>query len=86
MNEWERLIRKAARIRQQYPKGTRIQLSYMKGESDMPAGLQGTVTVVDDIGQIHMNWENGRTMPLNVDLDRFTVLSKPEKKRDTPSR
>ena len=86
MNEWERLTRKAAYIKQQYPKGTRIQLKSMEGERDMPAGLKGTVAVVDDIGQIHMNWDNGRTLPLNTEVDSFTVLSRPEKKRDDPSR
>ena len=86
MNEWERLSRKAAYIKQRYPKGTRIRLNNMEGESDMSAGLEGTVAVVDDIGQVHMNWDNGRTLPLNTETDSFTVLSRPEKKRDTPSR
>ena len=86
LNEWERLTRKAASIKQRYPKGTRIRLSRMEGEQDMPAGLEGTVAVVDDIGQIHMDWDNGRTLPLNVEQDSFTVLSRPEKKRDDPSR
>ena len=86
MNEWERLSRKAEYIKKQYPKGTRIQLKSMEGERDMPAGLKGTVAVVDDIGQVHMNWDNGRTLPLNTEVDSFTVLSRPEKKRDDPSR
>lgn len=86
MNEWERLSRKAEYIKKQYPKGTRIRLSHMEGEPDMPAGLEGTVAVVDDIGQVHMNWDNGRTLPLNTEVDSFTVLSRPEKKRDDPFR
>lgn len=86
MNEWERLSRKAESIRQQYPKGTRIRLSNMEGELDMPSGLEGTVAMVDDIGQVHMKWDNGRTLPLNTEVDSFAILSRPEKKRDDPPR
>ena len=86
MNEWERLRRQAERVKQQFPKGTRIQLDSMAGEPDMPPGLKGEVAFVDDIGQIHMKWENGRSLALNVDEDSFTVLSVPKKKRDDMSR
>ena len=43
----------------------------MEGEADMPSGLAGTVQFVDDIGQIHVQWENGRSLALNAETDRF---------------
>lgn len=49
-------------IRELYPAGTQIILEEMSGESQMPYGLKGTVDFVDDIGQIHMNWENGSSL------------------------
>lgn len=52
MNEWERLGRQAKVIKQRYPKGTQVCLGHMEGENDMPSGLKGTVSFVDDIGQI----------------------------------
>lgn len=58
-------------IRAMYPTGTKIVLKEMAGESQMPAGLKGTVAYVDDIGQIHMEWENGSSLALNIDEDRF---------------
>lgn len=58
----------------------------MEGEDDMPAGLKGKVVFVDDIGQVHMKWQNGRGIPLNPELDKFQVLSIPTRKRDNPSR
>lgn len=86
MNEWERLSRQAKAIKQRYPKGTQVCLGHMEGEKDMPFGLKGTVSFVDDIGQIFVSWENGRSLPLNTEVDSFQVLSRPKKERDGFSR
>ena len=58
----------------------------MDSEPDMPAGLRGKVAFVDDIGQIFVNWENGRSLALNTEADSFQVVSKPTRKRDNPCR
>lgn len=58
-------------LKEKYPKGTQIVLKRMSGENQMPCGLKGTVTHVDDAGQIHMKWENGSSLALNVDEDTF---------------
>ena len=42
----------------------------------------GRVTVVDDIGQIHVTWENGSSLALVVSEDSFQVLEKPPVQRD----
>ena len=63
-----------ARIKSQYPKGTRIELIEMIGEPDFVAGLQGTVDFVDGIGQIHMIWDNGRTLALIPNEDKYKVV------------
>ena len=52
------------RIREDYPPGSHVKLIEMKGEPQMPYGLKGTVTSIDDIGQIHVRWENGSTLAL----------------------
>ena len=39
----------------------------------MLPGLKGTVKHVDDIGQIHVRWENGSGLALNLDVDSFTA-------------
>ncbi|MFQ7397231.1 MAG: DUF4314 domain-containing protein [Neglectibacter sp.] len=36
--------------------------------------MEGKVIDVDDIGQIHVEWENGSTLALNVEEDDFTVV------------
>ena len=60
-------------IRLKYPPGSHVQLIEMKGEPQMPYGLKGTVMVIDDIGQIHVNWENGSTLALTEE-DHFEKL------------
>lgn len=45
----------------------------------MPYGLKGTVKFVDDAGQIHMSWENGSSLALNIHEDTFEKVEAPEK-------
>lgn len=61
-------------MKNKYPSGTRVELIEMEGEPQMQKGLQGTVVAVDDIGQIHVQWDNGSTLALNKDADRFSTL------------
>lgn len=67
------------KIREMYPEGTQIILQEMRGESQMPYGLKGTVKFVDDAGQIHMRWENGSSLALNIDEDTFEKVETSEK-------
>ena len=72
MNEYEHLRRLAEINKKRYPAGTRILLNNMDDYLDpVPSGTRGTVDSVDDIGQIFMKWDNGRTLPLNSDVDSF---------------
>lgn len=61
-------------LRNMYPKDTRIVLHHMDDPFAPPSGTKGTVTWVDDIGQIHVNWDNGSTLALNVKLDSFSKI------------
>jgi hypothetical protein len=65
-------------LKARYSVGTRIELISMEDESDMPNGLIGTVDFVDDIGQLQMSWDNGRTLALNPDVDRFRKILQEE--------
>jgi len=59
------IIMNAERVSEEYMKGIRVVLSEMAGEDKMPSGLRGTVTSVDDIGQIHVAWDNGSSLALS---------------------
>lgn len=61
--------------KQHYPKGTRIELIHMNDPfAPVPDGTKGTVEFVDDMGQIHMKWDNGRTLALVPGEDSFRKI------------
>lgn len=45
-------------LRQQYPVGCRVELIQMDDPQAPPIGTRGTVTGVDDIGSIMVDWDN----------------------------
>lgn len=48
------------RRREQYPPGTRVELVRMNDPySKLKPGDQGTVTFVDDIGTVFVDWDRG---------------------------
>ena len=61
-------------LRKKYPAGITVRLFSMTGEPQMQEGLIGTVRLVDDIGSIHVNWENGSTLALLPDEDDFEIV------------
>ncbi len=67
MNEKRAWIMKRA-----YPEGARIVLDMM-GEDPrpVPPGTKGTVACVDDMGTVHVDFDNGRRLGLVPGEDRF---------------
>ena len=50
-------------MREKYPKGCRVELVKMDDPyREMPPGLQGVVTGIDDTGSIHVDWQNGSSL------------------------
>lgn len=47
------------RLRNQFPKGQRVKLEQMDDPQAPPKGTEGTVAHVDDVGTIHVKWDNG---------------------------
>ena len=62
-------------IKERFPEGTRIVLDYM-GEDPHPIepGTRGTVRHVDDIGTVHVYFDNGRRLGLVPGEDSFHKL------------
>lgn len=61
-------------LRKLYPVGCKVVLHFMDDPQAPPSGTIGEVIFVDDIGQIHVAWENGCGLALNVDLDSFSRI------------
>ena len=62
-------------IREQYLPGTRIRLNSMEDPyAPIAPGTEGEVDFVDDIGTIHMKWDNGRALGIVPGEDSFSVL------------
>ena len=79
MNDFYRCGRMVEYRKQKYPKGTRIELIRMGNDPrPIPPGTRGTVAYVDDLGQIGVNWDNGRSLSLVPGEDSFRVLSQEE--------
>ena len=62
-------------LRKQYPVGTKIRLISMRDEKyPILSGTIGEVTHIDDLGSIHMKWQNGSSLAIIPEVDSFKVL------------
>ncbi len=62
-----------------YAPGIRLELVHMADPfAPVPSGTRGTVHHVDDGGNIHMHWDNGRTLALVPGEDSFRKLTAQE--------
>ena len=57
-----------------YPAGTRVKLVEMNDIQAPPIGTLGTVMYVDDIGTIHIKWDNGSTLGASYPEDRVIKI------------
>ena len=79
MTEWDRLRRRAQMIKDRYPAGTRIMLLHMGNDPNPIApNTRGTVVAVDDIGTVHCDFDNGRSLGIVPGEDTFRTLTAEE--------
>ena len=63
------------RMKDTYPPGTRIELDYMGDDPrPIPPGTKGTVRIVDDMGTVHCDFDNGSRLGLVPGEDVFHIL------------
>lgn len=78
--------KKAERVKEQYPVGTRIELQGMcSDEPGMYPGLCGTVMGVDDQAALLMKWDNGRSLSLFPGEDSFRVIEQEQSQEPGPT-
>ena len=67
-------------LRKKYPVGTKLQLISMRNETyPVLPGTVGEITHIDDVGSIHMQWENGSSLALILEIDSFQIVSEAKK-------
>jgi hypothetical protein len=54
--------------------GKRIRINYMEDIQPVPEGTEGTITGIDDIGQIQVKWDNGSTLSVIDEIDDYEIL------------
>ena len=62
-------------LRNSYPAGTRVELISMDDlYTKLIPGSQGTVTMIDSIGTIFVNWDCGSTLGLVYGEDQYKKI------------
>ena len=70
-------------LKKQYPAGCRGRTAQDGSpQVSCPAGTKGTVVCVDDAGQLHMQWDNGRTLARWSRCGLFSRIDAPAKKQE----
>jgi hypothetical protein len=55
--------------------GKRIELIRMEDPyTNLKEGDKGTIQFIDDIGQIHVKWDNGSTLAISPEIDEFNII------------
>lgn len=63
------------KIKKEFPIGTKIKCIHMvKDPRPIPDGATGIVQFIDDIGTIHIRWENGRLFGIVPGVDKFSKV------------
>lgn len=79
MNEFTRREKLAEQYRISHPPGTRVLLLNMDDpHHPVPSGTRGTIDHIDDQCNLHMHWDNGRTLALDPEADSFRKLTAEE--------
>ena len=69
MTRQEICRRRIESLRESFPAGTRVELIRMEDPQAPPIGTLGTVKAVDDIGTIHVAWDNGSSLGVVLGVD-----------------
>ena len=65
---------RVAQLRNQYPKGTKIELLEMDDVQAPPVGTVGIVQGVDDLGSLLVRWANGSSLSVIDGVDRVKKI------------
>lgn len=70
-------------IQEEYPPGCRVVLDRMDDPRAPSIGTQGTVRIVDDIGTVHVAWDNGSGLGVCYGEDSCHKIRTEEEAKET---
>ena len=62
MKDWPLSSAALRGLKSQFPQGCRVRLVRMDDRHAPAPGTEGTVIAVDDVGTVHVAWDNGSTL------------------------
>ena len=62
-------------LRSRFRRGNRVRLDEMDDRHAPPVGTEGTVLCVDDIGSIHVEWDNGSMLAVVFGKDSCSIIN-----------
>ncbi len=62
------------KLRKKYPVGKVVELVKMDDIQAPPVGTKGVVEFIDDIGTIHIKWENGSSLGVVYGVDICRII------------
>ena len=54
--------------------GMRIRMLSMEDEFPVDEGMEGTIYTIDDLGTLHVKWDDGRNIGIIPGIDEYQVL------------
>ena len=54
--------------------GKRIKMLYMEDNFPVPPNTMGTIKNIDDMNVSHVKWDNGSTLGVLPDIDKYVIL------------
>lgn len=54
--------------------GMRIRMLSMEDEFPVDEGMEGTIHTIDDLGTLHVKWDDGRNIGIIPGIDEYQLL------------
>lgn len=55
-------------------KGMRIRMLHMEDQNGVDEGMEGTIFKIDDLGTLHVHWDDGSQLGVIPELDKYQLL------------
>ena len=62
-------------LRTEFPVGARVEILKMNDVQAPPMGTLGTVTGIDDLGTVHVLWDNGSSLGVAYGEDKCRLVN-----------